>query len=205
MLQSLSLFRHANPCRGASWRVSQALRGEGVRRDELFDEGARYGGAMFQLRSRKPVNTRVNRSYVRRRDARKPVVLVIDDGEEARDLYCAYLEFHGFGAETAEDGPSGIASALALRPDAIVLDFSMPRMDGAEVLSRLKADARTSGIPVVMVTAVPELVEPGARRACAAFLEKPCEPDQLMKTLDDLVGTHLPAQTPAEKNGRSGL
>jgi CheY-like chemotaxis protein len=160
---------------------------------------------MFQLRPRKPVNSRVNRSYVRRRDARKPVVLVIDDGEEARDLYCAYLEFHGFEAATAEDGATGIALALALRPDAIVLDFSMPRMDGAEVLSRLKADARTSGIPVVMVTAVPELVEPGARRACAAFLEKPCEPDQLMKTLDDLVGASLPGQTAAERDGRSGL
>ena len=185
--------------------MSQALRGEGVRGDELFDEGARQGEAMFQLRPRKPVNPRVNCSYVRRRDARKPVVLVIDDGEEARDLYCAYLEFHGFGAETAEDGPSGLASALALRPDAIVLDFSMPRMDGAEVLARLKADARTSGIPVVMVTAVPELVEPGARRACAAFLEKPCEPDRLMKTLDDLVGANPPAQTPAEKNRRPGF
>jgi CheY-like chemotaxis protein len=144
---------------------------------------------MFQLRPRKPpVDPRVNRSYVRRKDAHKPVVLVIDDGAEARDLYCAYLEFHGFGAESAEDGPSGIASAIALKPDAIVLDFSMPRMDGAEVLARLKADARTHGIPVVMVTAVPELVEPAARRACAAFLEKPCEPDRLMETLFELVG-----------------
>ena len=44
------------------------------------------------------------------------------DGEEARDLYCAYLEFHGFGAEAAEDGPSGIALALARNPDVIVLE-----------------------------------------------------------------------------------
>jgi CheY-like chemotaxis protein len=134
-----------------------------------------------------PPASRVNASYVRRRDARKPVVLVIDDGAEARDLYCAYLEFHGFSAQTAEDGLSGIAAAVALRPDAIVLDFSMPRMDGAEVLRRLKADPRTSGIPVVMVTAVPELVDVEARDACGAFLEKPCEPDRLMQALDDLV------------------
>lgn len=114
-------------------------------------------------------------------------MLVVDDGAEARDLYCACLEFHGFGAEAAEDGPSGIAMALATAPDAIVLDFSMPRMDGAEVLRRLKADERTRSIPVVMVTAVPELVARDARRSCAAFLEKPCEPDRLMQTLDDLV------------------
>jgi CheY-like chemotaxis protein len=143
---------------------------------------------MFQLRTRKTTtDSRVNRSYVRRRDARKPVVLVIDDGPEARDLYCAYLEFHGFVAAAAEDGPAGIASALTLRPDAIVLDFSMPRMDGAEVLTHLKADPRTSSIPVVMVTAVPELVDREVRCACAEFLEKPCEPDRLMEVLDELL------------------
>jgi CheY-like chemotaxis protein len=143
---------------------------------------------MFQLRTRnKATNTRVNRSYVRRRDARKPVVLIIDDGAEARDLYCAFLEFHGFDAASAEDGPSGLEAALNLRPDAIVLDFSMPRMDGGEVLAHLKADERTRAIPVVMVTAVPELVGRDMRATCAAFLEKPCEPDDLMDVLDDLL------------------
>jgi CheY-like chemotaxis protein len=133
------------------------------------------------------MDPRVSRSFVRRRDAQKALVLVVDDGAEARDLYCAYLEFHGFGAEAAEDGPSGIAMALATSPDAIVLDFSMPKMDGAEVLRRLKNDERTRGIPVIMVTAVPELVGRDARASCAAFLEKPCEPDRLMETIDDLV------------------
>jgi CheY-like chemotaxis protein len=114
-------------------------------------------------------------------------VLIVDDGAEARDLYCAYLEFHGFGTAAAEDGPSGIALALARTPAAIVLDFSMPRMDGAEVLRRLKADDRTRTIPVVMVTAVPELVARDARGSCAAFLEKPCEPDHLMQTIEDVV------------------
>jgi CheY-like chemotaxis protein len=82
--------------------------------------------------------------------------------------------------------------ALATAPDAIVLDFSMPRMDGAEVLRRLKADERTRRIPVVMVTAVPELVARDARGSCAAFLEKPCEPDRLMQTIEDLVHGDLP-------------
>jgi CheY-like chemotaxis protein len=167
-----------------------------------FGKGARSGQAMFQSRDHgQTVASRINRSYVRRRDARKPVVLVIDDCAEARDLYCAYLEFHGFGAETAEDGPSGIASAVALGPDAIVLDFSMPRMDGAEVLRRLKADARTRSIPVVMVTAVPELVDREARGACAAFLEKPCEPDRLMETLDELTPSESPLGRESDRSG----
>ena len=63
----------------------------------------------------------------------------------------------------------------------------MPKMDGAEVLRRLKADERTRDIPVVMVTAVPELVGRDARGRCAAFLEKPCEPDRLMEAIEDLV------------------
>jgi CheY-like chemotaxis protein len=154
-----------------------------------FREGARPGVVNLFLRPRTAttMDPRVSRSFVRRRDAQKALVLVVDDGAEARDLYCAYLEFHGFGAEAAEDGPSGIAMALATAPDAIVLDFSMPKMDGAEVLRRLKNDERTRGIPVVMVTAVPELVGRDARASCAAFLEKPCEPDRLMETIEDLV------------------
>ncbi|MGH7272663.1 MAG: response regulator, partial [Polyangiaceae bacterium] len=89
--------------------------------------------------------------------------------------------------EEAEDGQAGIERALAARPDAIVLDFSMPKMDGAEVLAQLKADSRTGAIPVVMVTAMPELVPLGARASCAAFLDKPCEPDRLVQAIEDLV------------------
>jgi CheY-like chemotaxis protein len=178
----------------------------GLRRETFLEEGARLGPVMFQLRPPKPPpNPRVNSSHVQRRDTPKPVVLVIDDGAEARDLYCAYLEFHGFTAEAADDGPTGIAHALEHRPDAIVLDFSMPRMDGAEVLVHLKADPRTSGIPVVMVTAVPELVDRDTRSACAAFLEKPCEPDTLMDALDDLVGGESPHPVGEASGGRTGL
>src|SRR5579863_5636635 len=83
------------------------------RRGDRCPGGARASVAAVHLRSPAPImDPRVTRSFVRRRDAQKPLVLVVDDGAEARDLYCAYLEFHGFGAEAAEDGPSGIAMAL---------------------------------------------------------------------------------------------
>ena len=95
--------------------------------------------------------------------------------------------------------------ALATAPDAIVLDFSMPKMDGAEVLRRLKADERTRSIPVVMVTAVPELVGRDARSSCAAFLEKPCEPDKLMETIEDLVrGPSVYEESRGRSGGLSG-
>jgi CheY-like chemotaxis protein len=118
---------------------------------------------------------------------KRPRILVIDDGAEARELYCAYLEFHGFRAEAAEDGAAGLAKARATRPDAIVLDYSMPRMDGEQVLIHLHADRRTRDIPVLMLTAVPELVTKEVRVECMAFLEKPCEPDRLVSAVATMI------------------
>lgn len=126
-------------------------------------------------------------SFVRRCQGDRPLVLIIDDGSEARDLYTAYFEFHGLEAKAAEDGVAGLEMALSIAPDAIVLDFSMPKMDGAEVLRRLKSDPRTSNIPVVMLTAMPDRVASRTRAGCAAFLAKPCEPDLLMRALAPLV------------------
>jgi CheY-like chemotaxis protein len=114
------------------------------------------------------------------------LVLVIDDLPEARALCRAFLELRGFRTQEAEDGPSGLAMAIALRPDAIVLDFSMPRMDGAEVVKRLRADERTRRIPIVMLTALREAVDAHTRGELAAFLDKPCDPDAL---LDAVVGS----------------
>jgi chemosensory pili system protein ChpA (sensor histidine kinase/response regulator) len=118
---------------------------------------------------------------------RAPRILVIDDGREVRELYCAYLEFHGFRVEAAEDGVAGLASARSTLPDAIVLDYSMPRMDGAQVLRELRADERTRAIPVLMVTAVPDHVGTRVRAACSAFLEKPCDPDRLVSMIAALL------------------
>jgi CheY-like chemotaxis protein len=131
-----------------------------------------------------------DRSDIRPTDARAPRVLVIDDGAEARDLYCVCIEYEGFAAEAAEDGPSGLALALAGIPDVVVLDFSMPRMDGAEVLHRLKADPRTRDIPVVMVTAVADLVPADTRASCTVFLEKPCDPDRLLRAIAGITGSN---------------
>jgi CheY-like chemotaxis protein len=118
---------------------------------------------------------------------RSPRVLVIDDGAEALELYGAFLEYHGFEVDVAADGVSGLAKARATCPDAIVLDYSMPRMDGEQVLSRLREDESTRRIPVLMLTAIPELVNQRTRAECKALLEKPCEPDRLASALHALV------------------
>jgi CheY-like chemotaxis protein len=116
-----------------------------------------------------------------------PKVLIIDDVAEARELYSAYLEYHGFRVETAEDGVAGLTKARETRPDAIVLDYSMPRMDGEQVLACLHDSEDTRAIPVLMLTAVPDLVSRRTRRGCTAFLEKPCEPDRLVGALSAAI------------------
>jgi two-component system cell cycle response regulator DivK len=84
---------------------------------------------------------------------RKPFVLVVDDMPDARRICVEYLEYRHFRVETAEDGLDALAKARELRPDLILMDLSMPRLDGCEATRRLKSDARTAAIPIIAVTA----------------------------------------------------
>ena len=83
-------------------------------------------------------------------------VLVIDDDPAQRDLMTRFLHREGFAARTASDGYAGLQLARKLRPRAILLDVTMPGLDGWSVLSALKADPAVSDIPVIMVTFVDE-------------------------------------------------
>jgi PAS domain S-box-containing protein len=86
----------------------------------------------------------------------RDVVLVIDDDPAQRDLMTRFLGREGFGAVTAADGYSGLQLAKSFHPRAILLDVTMPGLDGWSVLSALKADPAVADIPVVMVTFVDE-------------------------------------------------
>ena len=84
--------------------------------------------------------------------AGREIVLVVDDDQAQLDLTSRFLLREGFTPRTAADGPTGLAMARALRPRAILLDVTMPGMDGWSVLGALKADPEVAAIPVVMVT-----------------------------------------------------
>ncbi len=88
--------------------------------------------------------------------AGRDIVLVIDDDETQRDLMSRFLLREGYAPRTASDGPTGVSLARRLKPRAILLDVTMPGMDGWSVLSTLKADPDLAVIPVVMVTFVSE-------------------------------------------------
>ena len=123
---------------------------------------------------------------------RRPLVLVIDDYEDAREMYAMYFSTRGCATTTASDGDEGVAKALACNPDIILLDLGMPRVDGWEVARRLRSDPRTRAIPIVAVSAHSET---SARmRAVSAgvdlFVAKPVAPADLFALVGPLASRH---------------
>ncbi|HZR09966.1 MAG TPA: response regulator [Myxococcales bacterium] len=113
---------------------------------------------------------------------KKPLVLVVDDFADNREMYSEYLSFSGYEVIEAKNGKEAIDAAYARLPDIIIMDLSLPVMDGWEATRRLKADDRTRRIPVVALTGHALAGHSkGAREAgCDSFLAKPCLPDQLV-------------------------
>jgi CheY-like chemotaxis protein len=112
----------------------------------------------------------------------RPLILVVDDYQDAREMYAEYLQYSGFRVAEAKNGNEAVAQARSLRPDLILMDLSLPGMDGWEATRVLKADEATRHIPIVALTghALAGASE-GARKAgCDSFVTKPCLPDDLV-------------------------
>lgn len=110
-----------------------------------------------------------------------PLVLVVDDVEHGREIFAEYLEFRGFRVATAADGLEAIAKAFELLPDIILMDLSLPQLDGWEATRRLKADERTSSIPIIALTAhaLASAHDRAKEVGCDAVVTKPCIPKDL--------------------------
>ena len=123
------------------------------------------------------------------RDGAQPLVLLVDDTEDNRDVYAHYLKMSGFRVELAVDGFEAVEKAARLHPDVIVMDVSMPRMDGWEATLQIKSAPATSAIPIIALTG--HAVAASKRRAqevgCSGFLTKPCLPDTLVAEIRRLL------------------
>jgi CheY-like chemotaxis protein len=117
------------------------------------------------------------------------LVLVVDDFEDNRAMYAVYLTYSGYDVVEAGDGREAIEVAARRMPDVIVMDLTLPVMDGLEATRRLKADERTRHIPIIALTGHAQAGQSNdAREAgCDAFLAKPCLPEMLVEKVQELT------------------
>jgi CheY-like chemotaxis protein len=121
--------------------------------------------------------------------ARRPKVLVVDDISVIRDLIRVNLELEGFEVITAHDGQECLARVSEVEPAVITLDVTMPRLGGFETARRLKANAATRHIPILMVTAAAQATDlrKGEAAGVDGYLTKPFDPAELVDVVTALA------------------
>ncbi|MEV7683005.1 response regulator [Streptomyces sp. NPDC088341] len=130
-------------------------------------------------------------------------VLVVDDNRVIRQLIRVNLELEGFEVVTAADGAECLDVVHEVMPDVVTLDVVMPRLDGPRTAARLRADPRTSRLPIAIISACTQYeVESGIAAGVDAFLAKPFEPSELVRLVRRL--TRRDAPPPLDLDGRHG-
>lgn len=121
----------------------------------------------------------------------KPVVLVADDEEANRALLEAILEDE-FSVTSVDSGENCLHSSLMIAPDIILLDISMPEMDGFETCRRLKEDQVTKNIPVVFISALSaaEDKDEGFQAGAEEYITKPIQPDEVVDIVNMILLNH---------------
>ena len=118
------------------------------------------------------------------------VVLIADDDEDILALVAYRLERAGYAVVTAKDGEQALAIARERQPDLAVLDVMMPRLTGYEVTERLRGDVRTSGVPVILLTARAQEadVARGFEVGADDYVKKPFSPQELRARVQAILG-----------------
>ena len=117
-------------------------------------------------------------------------ILLVEDNEMNRDMLSRRLERKGYGVAIAIDGQQGVDMAVSERPALILMDMSLPVLDGWEATRRIKADARTKHIPIIALTAhAMQGDEQKAKEAgCDDYDVKPVELPRLLEKMERLLG-----------------
>lgn len=119
----------------------------------------------------------------------KPRVLIADDNEPNVELLEAYLAGLDIETEIAVDGQDTLDKVAAFKPNLLLLDVMMPKLSGFEVCQRLKSDPETSGVMILMVTALNELgdIERAVEAGTDDFLSKPVNKLELLKRVENML------------------
>lgn len=127
-------------------------------------------------------------------DRDRPLVLIVEDQFELRQLYVQELTISGFDVIEAANGLDALAHSSAQFPDVILMDLSLPILDGWEATRRIKSDSRTAHIPVVALTAHDGSgeLQRATRAGCDWFVPKPCPPNDLIEEIRRVLAGSRP-------------
>lgn len=119
----------------------------------------------------------------------KPSVLIVDDESMTRDLLRLMLERAGFDISEAEDGLQALLMVAEEVPDVLLLDVMMPNMDGLTVCEKLRAQAETAVLPIILLSArnSPESISEGMKAGATRYLGKPVAYEKLVKTIHEVL------------------
>jgi len=124
-------------------------------------------------------------------------VLLVEDDRHNRAIAAAVLRAEGFEVFEASDGEQALERVGGVRPDVVLLDLSLPKLDGTTVARRLKADPELRAIPLVALTAhaLAGDEEKAREAGCDAYLAKPVDPEAIVRTVSDWVGRRPPCRS----------
>ena len=150
--------------------------------DTLRSGNSSPGARLFGLSSLAAVRESESPPPAVRGDGGRPLVLLVEDHADTREMYGQYLRAHGFLTMIATHGREALDVAELLPPDLIVMDLAMPHLDGVETTRRLKHGAVTRHIPIIVCTGHVEgsSMERALDAGCDGYLTKPCWPADLL-------------------------
>ncbi|MCK6550880.1 response regulator [Myxococcota bacterium] len=120
-------------------------------------------------------------------DRTRPVLLLVDDDDDSREMYAAYLGRRGFEVVEAADGRTAIERSISAAPDLAIMDLTLPDMDGLRAIHEIRQDERTAALPVIVVSG--HGPERSTTAPWDAYLSKPCAPDELVAEIKKLLAS----------------
>ena len=121
-----------------------------------------------------------------------PLVLLVEDNADTRGLYAAFFGSEGFRVLEAGDGLQALSQLAGERPDVMLLDLGLPRLNGVQVLRFVRQQPRLAGLPVVVVSGQLDLLNAADDIAADVVCPKPCEPRDLMRVVRAVLDSQEP-------------
>jgi len=116
-----------------------------------------------------------------------PVVLLVEDNADTRELYASFLGSQGFRVLEAGDGLQALCQLAGEKPDLMLLDLGLPRLNGVQVLRAIRQQPRLADLPVVVVSGQLDLLNAANDIAADVICPKPCEPGELLRVVRSVL------------------